>query len=660
MAVRGSRLPLLVLIAVVVAMAVPAWARAAGTPDLAMSAPTGLPSSAETITGFKVSDSVRNAGTAIAPKTTVSYLLSTDSSPSADDVPFATERKVPSLDAGQNDAGSVRIVVPASATSGEYHVVACVDALDRIAESHEGNDCAASAATISVLGPDPLRVTASPDASHSKVTQTVGPNGGSIQLLDDQAFFTLTIPPKALPVSTGVEVAAIGSISPDPGNVAPITGVTIRPAGLLLDRTATLTVQVGTKVPLTGRTGFSFAAGGRDFHLAPLTAPEQGKTFTVPLDEFNGYGVGTVVSSAQTGVRAAAAGAAAVNIPAGVVARFDQRVAGAGLNGDAASVDRVTTDFYTDVVAPSLDAAIASGDVDGMADAISAGIHALREQGMFGSDENGPSWSGAFFDQVRTALKQQFAAAFDRCTHGGDRVAEGRAMLGLQRQLLLLGDGTDDQTAQNEMSKVDTCFDFDYVVDLDAPSFIDQTQDHKDYQRWITFTKRAKHVTFPAKADPGVTSAPIAFVDRQSGVAGCGTVSWKTGSGDLHLRHALSTIERRAPGTVDGKVVPDAKVVLDTGLVLTPDDSSTTTLHVDASACDPPGGFDMTIDIGVQAVPIEIPAKGGSGTLTMDCLPDDGQCAPTAHTHCDQVNLSEALVCMRSEITLTVTTQQST
>ena len=99
---------------------------------------------------FSVTDSVRNVGAVVAAKSTTTYRLSSDTIPDTADVQLTGTRSVNTLAAGASSTGSKTVKVPSSVPAGSYHVIACADALLKVREVSEANNCTATGATIRV------------------------------------------------------------------------------------------------------------------------------------------------------------------------------------------------------------------------------------------------------------------------------------------------------------------------------------------------------------------------------------------------------------------------------------------------------------------------------------------------------------------------------
>jgi CARDB len=90
---------------------------------------------------LRVRDSIRNAGTAVAPRSRASFYLGTRR---------IGGRTIPSLPPGAISRRSTSLPIPASIPAGTYRLRACVDPLARIPESNERNNCRAAVQRVRV------------------------------------------------------------------------------------------------------------------------------------------------------------------------------------------------------------------------------------------------------------------------------------------------------------------------------------------------------------------------------------------------------------------------------------------------------------------------------------------------------------------------------
>lgn len=128
------------------------------------------------------SETTTNVGLAAVPASTTRYFLSVDTAVGGD-VELGS-RAIVGLAPSAQSAGSLSLTVPASTTTGPYHVIACADAVNAIVESNEANNCVASTAAVNVTRAD-LVVVSATAASQSatpggtfKISDTVQNQGG--------------------------------------------------------------------------------------------------------------------------------------------------------------------------------------------------------------------------------------------------------------------------------------------------------------------------------------------------------------------------------------------------------------------------------------------------------------------------------------------------
>ncbi len=121
-------------------------------PDLTESGVAFNPASVAVGATLAVSDTVTNAGPSGAGATTTRYYLSVDTVKSANDRVLTGSRSVPAFSgAGSSTApAGLTVTVPATVPAGSYYLIACADTPSLVAEANEINNCAASAAQLTI------------------------------------------------------------------------------------------------------------------------------------------------------------------------------------------------------------------------------------------------------------------------------------------------------------------------------------------------------------------------------------------------------------------------------------------------------------------------------------------------------------------------------
>ena len=118
-------------------------------PDLSIS-PFTVPAIAAAGGTISVSDTTKNTGGGAAGASVTRFYFSANSTYDASD-PLIGSRNVLALGAGATSMGPTDVVIPASATTGSYYIIARADGADAIAETIETNNTAAALVRI---GPD--------------------------------------------------------------------------------------------------------------------------------------------------------------------------------------------------------------------------------------------------------------------------------------------------------------------------------------------------------------------------------------------------------------------------------------------------------------------------------------------------------------------------
>jgi subtilase family serine protease len=132
-----------------------------GRPDLVETAVTNPPAAIRAGMSFTVTDTVRNQGVLTASGSTTRYYFSTDAEKSADDKLLTGTRGVPALAAGAVSTQTAPVTTPTTMPPGIYFLLACADDTKVVTEGDEGNNCRASAATVTVALADLAQQTVS-------------------------------------------------------------------------------------------------------------------------------------------------------------------------------------------------------------------------------------------------------------------------------------------------------------------------------------------------------------------------------------------------------------------------------------------------------------------------------------------------------------------
>jgi len=165
--------------------------------------------------------------------------------------------------------------------------------LQTVTDGKLGGYSTASVKTAAVL-PNPLTVQAT-FAEDQMVTQSIGPEGGSMSLTDQNGvIYKLKVPAGAVLAATDFTLTPVSDIQGWPLDGPNLGSVRIGPEGLDLNAHLTLTITLPDGFPKDGTipVGFGFDGTGAEFHLFPagVTAPG---TSSQSVNKAGSQGVGT-------------------------------------------------------------------------------------------------------------------------------------------------------------------------------------------------------------------------------------------------------------------------------------------------------------------------------------------------------------------------------
>ncbi len=119
--------------------------------DLVVIAISDPPPSADPGSSFSVTATTANQGTLAAGLGSITrFYLSLDGMPSADDLLFSGTLSVSNLAAGASATATRTLTISSTTPPGTFLLLACADDTARIAETHEQNNCAAAAGTVTI------------------------------------------------------------------------------------------------------------------------------------------------------------------------------------------------------------------------------------------------------------------------------------------------------------------------------------------------------------------------------------------------------------------------------------------------------------------------------------------------------------------------------
>jgi hypothetical protein len=165
--------------------------------------------------------------------------------------------------------------------------------LQTFKDGKPGGYSMASVTTAAVL-PNPLTVQAT-FAEDQTVTQSIGPEGGSMSLTDQNGvLFELQVPAGAVQAATDFTLTPVTDVQGWPLDGANLGSARIGPEGLDLYDRLTLTITLPDGFPQDGTVpvGYGFDGAGEEFHIFPAGITDVG-TSTQSVKKAGTQGVGT-------------------------------------------------------------------------------------------------------------------------------------------------------------------------------------------------------------------------------------------------------------------------------------------------------------------------------------------------------------------------------
>lgn len=172
---------------------VPARARKPPLPNLRELSVTVQVSQVDAGGSFRARDTAKDSSRRKAGKSVVGFYLSRDAIRDPDDIHLAASRRVPRLRPNRSSRGDTTIRIPSSVAVGSYRLIACADDLNRIHESRERDNCAATASPIAVKTPTATLLAAGDVADCSladdaATASVLASRTGAVAMLGDGAY----------------------------------------------------------------------------------------------------------------------------------------------------------------------------------------------------------------------------------------------------------------------------------------------------------------------------------------------------------------------------------------------------------------------------------------------------------------------------------------
>jgi CARDB len=448
------------------ACALPSLAQAAPKrPDLTVSAVSPLTPSVVQKGQVSASITVRNAGKATAPGSTVGLYLSSDKRKSKSDKRLASTT-FKSLKKGQRRVATGKGRLPKSVKRGAYALIACADDKSRAKESNERNNCRPIKGKVGVTGAaKPVGVAPHLDLANS-FGQPIPADGGGTAFASgaDGTSYTLIIPDRALTHDVRVTLTPITSIDGLPLSGGLVAGVQVDTDQLQLARPAQLVIQRSGLAPSPSQVAFGYHGLGNDFFLTPFGTPPAGypsDAITIPVLHGGGYGIANATAADVAAQRAkpparpedALAQAATV---LGGAAKRSSRVRAAAFDG--ASFTAEARRLYTERIQPQMTAAETNDAI--LPQAMGDAFGWMRQVVLLGDDAQFEKE----FDQITASMEKgvnnAYEKAKERCQAGDYNQVARLIQIERFRQLIGFGDPGNTNIGED----IDKCLSFELRV----------------------------------------------------------------------------------------------------------------------------------------------------------------------------------------------------
>lgn len=478
------------------AFAVALPAAASAKPDLKV---TKLTSKSSVARGAPLSAkaTVRASGK-VAKPTTVGFLLSSNRTRGKGDTSLVGGEFVPALKSGKSSARPAVAFVPSSAKTGSYYLLACADARSEVKESSEKNNCVASKGKVKVVKPRAAAKLVPHLAEANAVSQLVTADaGGTLTATGpDGSAYKLEIPAGALTSDQTVKMTPVASIDglPFAGAAA---GVDLGPDGLVLVKSARLTITPA-HVPPTGRqVTVGWRSGGQDLHLQP-TSHEKG--FVFAIDHFSGYEVvnGTPAQVAAQMQRPPISTSEQFQQAIYDVTKRAHDALEAGHDQESSkilseSLPPILLSYYDNTIKGLLEQAKSDDSVVALALTEALGWARRVELLGLGTDPALKARSDQVSSQLVVIVKNAAGRASDRCIAGD--LGQIQRLIAIERFAQVLGFTTGDV-----FDKIGRCLHFE--LDYDASWKVTQPGANGPEDQKTDFTTKIAGLKLAARVDP--------------------------------------------------------------------------------------------------------------------------------------------------------------
>lgn len=481
----------------------------------ALAKPAATPTPPLATAGSPVNLTVKGKGTA-------AFLLSADKRRSKDDRSLGS-RKL------KRAKTKLKLRVPPRTALGAYYVLTCSPATS--------SRCKASKSRMAVTArPRPARVRPKLDASRI-ATADIGRAGGAVTATGvDGTRFTLTLPAGALLDPTAVSLTPLTSAGKLPMGARGLRAVEIGPAGRDLLKPATLAIAPPTLPGKAVLTAFGFDAGGKQFHLTPVS--RSGTEATVRVFELQGIGIGSAAAGARYLFSRS-------RVPTSLIDQLEQvaaapRAPRRGQASQAAPTDALSTQLFA--LFTQIQTLAATGDIDTAViqfvpwDAISSGLTGQYPQIL--------AWRALLTNAFQAGFTREIASARVACLSNKDIRQMGRLLRFrdyLHTSLITL-------PLQSLRSDIDSVvarclrFELDYDVTISGANVYSESVDAR-----VTSTVPVQSPV-PGDTDFFSGSSPLTVANYVVGPADCWAHTWNVNPANPLVVKQMSVGIHRARG----------------------------------------------------------------------------------------------------------------
>jgi len=312
-------------------------------------------------------------------------------------------------------------------------------------------------------------------ASKRAVTKVIGSAGGQLAATGpDRTRYVLTVPAKALPMSTTITMVPIANVRKWPVGAPPAhrLGVALYPEGLQLATPGTLTITPAGPLPASGIATLSAQANGSDAALVLHKRVRSGESISIPhfsswvaVYPIEDATIRTIINEWQTEAERELEATVAAQLSVRRQEELLGTAQGEFLTDDV--LDELTTRYTDEVLEPRL--RLADGGCLEANEALQAYIayeRIIELAGVAESKERYAKYGRPIPDSlIQTTWRLCEAEQLRRCRQTGDIPYFEAFLLGITRQLQLLGAEVPDSWERTGIADLERCGQWEAKID---------------------------------------------------------------------------------------------------------------------------------------------------------------------------------------------------